>query len=267
LQSREGIVLGETISDRGLWVRRAGSGDRLLVLLHGMGANGAAWSRLLPILDSHWPGRVLVPDFRGHGRSVAAGPYGMDAHAADVAALVAGEKAQSVILIGHSFGGAVAARAASDRFGVPAQHVVAIGVKIRWSEPEIARAHELARRPARSFAAREEAVERYLKISGLAGLADPASEAAAAGVLGEPGAWRVAVDPGVFAAVGPSVPAILQSCTVPLHLAAGENDPMVSLADLRTIDPTAIAFAGRGHSVHWEAPQEVWEFIASMVAL
>jgi pimeloyl-ACP methyl ester carboxylesterase len=170
------IVPDRSLSDRGLWVRRAGSGGGALVLLHGMGANGAVWSRLLPVLASRWPGRVLIPDLRGHGRSVHRGPYGIDTHAADVSALVAGEAARSVVLVGHSFGGAVAALAASGRFRVSAQHVVAIGVKIRWREDEIARAQEMARRPARSFSTREEAVERYLKISGLAGLADPASE-------------------------------------------------------------------------------------------
>src|SRR5437763_15984921 len=230
------------MSDRGLWVRRRGSGDRVLVLLHGMGANGAVWSRLLPLLDSRWAGRVLVPDLRGHGRSVREGPYDMDTHAEDVAALVADANARSAILVGHSFGGAVAALAASDRFRVPARHVLAIGVKIRWSDEEISRALELARRPARSFATREEAIERYLKISGLSRLADPASDEAAAGVIGEAGAWRVAVDPRVFEAVGPSVPEILQSCAAPLHLAAGENDPMVRLDDMRAIDPAATIF-------------------------
>ena len=251
----------QSFSDRGLWLRRGGSGDRVLVLLHGMGANGTVWSRLLPILDSRWPGRVLIPDLRGHGRSVRQGPYGMDTHAADIAALIAGEKAQSVMLVGHSFGGAVAALAASARFGVSAQQVLAIGVKIRWSADEIARAQEMAGRPARSFSTREEAIERYLKISGLSGLVDPASEAASAGVAGEPGAWRVAMDPRVYAAVGPSVPAILKSCAAPLHLAAGENDPMVTRDDMRGIDPAAVTFAGRGHNVHWEAPEAVWEFV------
>ena len=257
----------QSLSDRGLWLRHGGSGDPVLVLLHGMGANGAVWSRLLPILETRWSGRVLVPDLRGHGRSVQQGPYGMDTHAADIAALVAGEKAASVTLVGHSFGGAIAALAASDRFGVPAQHVVAIGVKIRWNEDEITRAQEMARRPARSFLTREEAIERYLKISGLAGLADPASEAASAGVAGEPGAWRVAMDPRAHAAVGPSVPAILKSCAAPLRLAAGENDPMVMPEDMRAIDPAAITFAGRGHNVHWEAPETVWEFVEAIIAL
>src|SRR5436309_1858418 len=134
------------MSDRGLRVQRGGSGDRMLVLLHGMGANGAVWSRLLAILELRWSGRVLIPDLRGHGRSVQQGPYAMEAHASDIAALTACEQAGSVILLGHSFGGAVAALAASGRFGVRARHVIAIGVKTRWSDEEIARAQEMARR-------------------------------------------------------------------------------------------------------------------------
>jgi pimeloyl-ACP methyl ester carboxylesterase len=42
---------------------------------------------------------------------------------------------------------------------------------------------------------------------------------------------------------------------------------MVRLDDMRAIDPGAIAFAGRGHNVHWEAPEAVWEFIRGVVAL
>jgi pimeloyl-ACP methyl ester carboxylesterase len=260
-------VADHSFSDRGLWVRRGGSGERLLVLLHGMGANGAVWSRLLPILHSHWSGRVLVPDLRGHGRSVQQAPYGIGMHAADIAALIAGEASASVTLVGHSLGGAVAALVASGLYGTSAHVVMAIGVKICWTEDEIDRAREMARRPMRSFASREEAIERYLKISGLSGLADPASEAALAGIMGEPGAWRVAMDPRVYAAVGPSVPAILKSCAAPLHLAAGENDPMVTRDDMRAIDPAAVTFAGRGHNVHWEAPEAVWDLVRGIVTL
>jgi pimeloyl-ACP methyl ester carboxylesterase len=254
-------------SHRELWARRLGSGDRVLVLLHGMGANGTVWSRMLPILQARWRGRILVPDLRGHGRSPQESPYDMDAHAGDLAALLASANARSAILLGHSFGGAVAALAASDRFGARAQHVIAIGVKIRWTEQEISRAQEMARRPSRSFATHADALERYLKISGLAGLADPDSEAARAGVVGEAGGWRLAVNPRVFEAVGPSVPAILRSCATPLHLAAGEKDPMVTLDDMRAIDPSAVTFPGRGHNVHWEAPEVVWEFVERITAL
>jgi len=260
-EPENGIVTDEGSTARGLWVRRGGSGERLIVLLHGMGANGAVWSHLVPILHARWRGRFVIPDLRGHGRSVQQGPYGIGTHAADLAALIAEETAGSVVLVGHSLGGAVAALAASGLYGIAPRAVAAIGVKLRWSEDEIDRAREMARRPARSFQRREEAVERYLKISGLSGLADPGSDAALAGVTGEPGDWRVAMDPRAYAAVGPSVPAILKACAAPLRLAAGANDPMVALADMRAIDPGAVAFPGLGHNVHWEAPEVVREFL------
>ena len=100
---------------RSLHVESGGAGRRLLVLLHGLGANGVVWRRLVPILEAHWQGRWTAPDFRGHGRSPYEGPYGYAAHAADVAALIAGE--DEVTLLGHSFGGVVAALVGTGWYG------------------------------------------------------------------------------------------------------------------------------------------------------
>jgi pimeloyl-ACP methyl ester carboxylesterase len=238
-----------------------GGGRRLLVLLHGLGANRAVWRRLIPVLEARWQGRWMAPDFRGHGRSPYEGPYGYAAHAADVAALVAGE--DDVILLGHSFGGVVAALVGTGWYGPVARGVLAFGVKIDWTAEEIAKAGELARRPARAFASRFDAIERYLKVSGLYGLMDPESEDAAAGVTGTDGDFRVAMDPRVYAAVGPSIERILRLCEAPLRLAAGANDPMVPLKAMQRIDPEAIVFEGAGHNVHWEAPEQVWRFVES----
>ena len=47
------------LTDRGIWVARGGAGDRLLVLLHGMGANAGVWERLLPLIEGSWRGRWL----------------------------------------------------------------------------------------------------------------------------------------------------------------------------------------------------------------
>ena len=101
------------LTERGIWAARGGRGERLLVLLHGMGANASVWERMLPLIEGAWRGRWLAPDLRGHGRSVRDGPYGFGMHAADVAALIAPEPPDSVTLVGHSFGGAVAALVAS----------------------------------------------------------------------------------------------------------------------------------------------------------
>jgi pimeloyl-ACP methyl ester carboxylesterase len=244
-----------------LHLHAGGAGDRLLVLLHGLGANGAVWRRLVQIIEARWQGRWLAPDFRGHGRSPYRGPYGYAAHAADVAALIADRNASDVTLLGHSFGGVVAALIGTGWFGPRVREVLAFGVKIDWTDDEVNKARELAARPARSFATRDEAVERYLKVSGLYGLVDPASDDAGAGVVGTDGGFRVAMDPRIYRAVGPSIERILRLCEAPLRLAAGARDPMVSLATMQRIDPAAIVFEGAGHNVHWEAPELVWRFV------
>jgi pimeloyl-ACP methyl ester carboxylesterase len=250
------------VTERGIWAARGGGGEPLLVLLHGMGANAGVWERLLPLIAGSWRGRWLAPDLRGHGRSARQGPYGFGAHAADVAGLIEAEAPGPVTLVGHSFGGAVAALVASGWFGPRVRDVAAFGVKIEWSPDEIARAHELAERPAPVFATRDEASRRYLRIAGLAGLADPASATAAVGVTGTDGRFQVAMDPRAYGAVGPSVEGLLRIAAAPLRLAAGDRDPMVTLEQMRRFDPGARVFAGVGHNAHWEAPERVWDFIA-----
>jgi pimeloyl-ACP methyl ester carboxylesterase len=250
----------EYVSDHGLMVSRGGSGERLAVLLHGLGANRAAWSRMTDIADRHWPGRWIAPDFRGHGQTLMQGQFGYGAHAADIAALIKDEDAGNVTLVGHSFGGVVAALAGAGLFGPAVKDIAAFGVKIVWTADETAKAHEMASRPAKSFATRDEAIERALKLAGLFGLADPEAEVAAAGVVADGAGWRVAMDARVYGAVGPSVPDLLRLAPQ-LRLAAGEKDPMVTLADMRAIDAAARTFPSAGHNAHWEAPAAVWDFV------
>jgi pimeloyl-ACP methyl ester carboxylesterase len=249
------------VTERGIWAARGGEGAPLLVLLHGMGANAEVWERLLPLVARHWPGRWLAPDLRGHGRSAREGPWGVAAHAADVAGLIASEPPGAVTLVGHSFGGAVAALVASGWFGPRPRDVAAFGVKIEWTPDEIARARELAARPAPVFATRDEATARYLRISGLAGLALSSSATATVGVTAADGGFQVTVDPRAHGAVGPSVAGLLRLAEAPLRLAAGARDPMVTLEQMRRLDPAARLLDGAGHNAHWEAPERVWAFI------
>ena len=72
-----------------LFAERGGKGERLLVLLHGLGATAAVWHPFIEVLDREWNGRWLAPDFRGHGRSMKEGPYNFEQHAKDVGALTA----------------------------------------------------------------------------------------------------------------------------------------------------------------------------------
>jgi pimeloyl-ACP methyl ester carboxylesterase len=253
-------MASEFISERGLSVMHGGSGEPLVVLLHGLGASRAVWARMIGIAEEHWPGRWMAPDLRGHGRSAYKSPFGYGVHAADVADLIAEEPGDNVTLVGHSFGGVIAALTGSGWFGPRPRDVAAFGVKIVWTTEETAKAQELATRPARTFATREDAIDRFLKLSGLFGLVDPASETAASGVSGGDNEWRVAMDPRVYGAVGPSVSDLLRLSST-LRLAAGAKDPMVSLGQMRAIDPAARAITGAGHNAHWEAPAQVWDFI------
>jgi pimeloyl-ACP methyl ester carboxylesterase len=244
-----------------LFAERGGDGDRVLVLLHGLGATAAVWRSFQKILAREWEGRWLAPDFRGHGRSIKSGPYTFEQHARDVAALLESETGQNVILLGHSFGGVIAALTASGDFGVTPQRALAFGVKIRWSEDEKNKAFDLAKRPAKIFSTREEAVDRYLKMAGIFGLVDPKSSDVDAGIAAADGGWKVAQESATFSAVEQSVPNALLRAKPPVLLAAGAKDPMVTLTDMQAIDANAVLLEGAGHNVHVEAPEKVWQFV------
>ena len=69
---------------------RGGSGERLLVLLHGLGATRHVWHPMLQSAPpAQWSGTWLAPDLRGHGQSGPAQNYPLGCHASDVAELIA----------------------------------------------------------------------------------------------------------------------------------------------------------------------------------
>jgi pimeloyl-ACP methyl ester carboxylesterase len=245
----------------GIAYASGGSDGPLLLLLHGLGATGAVWARLLAQFQDAWPGRWAAPDLRGHGLSLAEAPYGFGVHAADMAELAAELEAPSVTVLGHSFGGVVGAVLGSGWYGVGVDRVVALGVKIEWTEDEISRAQAMARRPPQVFGSAADAAERHLKLAGLRELVDPAEPVARAGVKVVDGGWVAALDPRAFGAVGPSVETVLSRCAAPLRLAAGSGDAMVGLDVMRRVDPAAVVIEGAGHNAHYETPDKVWALL------
>jgi pimeloyl-ACP methyl ester carboxylesterase len=233
-----------------LRVRRGGgdggSGPTVL-LLHGLGATGEVWDGLVDLLPGAW----VVPDLPGHGGSAPLPAYTFPDVAAAVADLV--DPAGTVVL-GHSFGGVVGLQLAA-RPGVRA--VVGLGIKVAWSPEELSRAAALAAREPVSFATREEAVARHLKVSGLAGLVDPDAPAAAAGVVADGGGYRLAFDQRAFAVGEPGVAALVGASPVPVVLARGEHDTMVSAAELAELVPDPVDLPGLGHNAHVEDPAAV----------
>jgi pimeloyl-ACP methyl ester carboxylesterase len=48
-------------------------------------------------------------------------------------------------------------------------------------------------------------------------------------------------------------------------MATGANDPMLSEARMRSMDPAGRVFAGCGHNGHVERPDLVWDWVESVI--
>lgn len=254
----------ETDTINGMHVRRGGSGDAVLVLLHGLGANGDVWNPMLPLIEAEWRGRWLAPDFRGHGRSAPSSVYSIGGYAADIASLLSPN--DDIVIAGHSMGGLVALMLATGWFGVRVRHAAVFGLKIDWTEQEKAKCQQLADASVRWFDSEAEAIERYLKVSGLIGLVGPDSAEARSGVTSDGGRYRMAVDPKTNGVVGPDTTAIIRAVDAPFQLAIGTKDVIVSQAETLANDSNAQVFEGLGHNAHVENPQAVWRYVLASLA-
>jgi pimeloyl-ACP methyl ester carboxylesterase len=238
--------------EAGLRVHQGGSGEPVLLLLHGMGATGDVWERWRPLLAQRWPGRWLAPDLPGHGGSPPLPAYTFASLAAAVAGIT-GAGAPTVVL-GHSLGGVVGLALAGGGSGVPVQAVIGLGIKVAWTEQELDRAQIAARRPPAWFDSRDEAAARYLRISGLAGLLNADDPAVDAGLREQHGRWRLAMDPGAFAVGAPDMAQLLARTWAPVTLARGEHDAMNTDEQLTRFGVPTVTLPGLGHNAHVQSP-------------
>ncbi len=243
-----------------LEANRGGEGSRLLVLLHGLGATRKVWTKF--VAANRWTGRWIAPDLRGHGASAHAEDYSLNAHATDVAELVRG--AEEIVVLGHSMGGVVALALASGSFGIAPARVFGLGVKVHWNDDELAGMRKMAATPARLFESRNDAVARYLKVSGLTGLIAPDSAEALSGVTQSGDSWRLACDPATASIGPPPMEALMAKAEAPIHLACGATDAMVSRAQLAAYDRNAHQIAA-GHNAMVENPSAVWNWIDELL--
>ncbi|MFM9034356.1 MAG: alpha/beta fold hydrolase [Mycobacterium sp.] len=80
-------------------------GPARVLMIHGLTGRGARWHDLA---GRHLPDiAVLAPDLIGHGHSTWAAPWTIDANVAALATLIEKEADGPVLVVGHSFGGAV----------------------------------------------------------------------------------------------------------------------------------------------------------------
>lgn len=218
------------------------------LLLHGLGATGAVWRGA----DG------TAPDLPGHGGAAWDAPYSFTRHAEAVLPLLGDEP---VTVIGHSMGGVVGlvlAAMAPDRV----RQVVGLGIKVSWPPEDVARAAAMADRPVATYDTRAEAVDRFLRVSGLVGLVpadDPLVDGAVVdrSAVGEGSGWRLAQDPRTFGVGVPDMAALLAAVACPVVLARGEHDPMVSHEQLAALVADPVTMPGLGHNAHVEDPAAV----------
>ena len=238
-----------------IWSRTVGStSGPLLVLLHGLGATAEVFAGVEQVLADTWSGGWLAVDLPGHGRSEWDPPYTFARHADAVRVLLPHDR--DVILLGHSMGGVVALELADGSVPLPTA-VVGFGIKVDWPEDHVAGAARLAARPVSHFATRQEALDRSLRLAGLTGLVDAADPTADAGVVATAEGWRVAQDPATFGVGTPDMAGLLERAVCPVVLARGENDQMVSDADLRALVRDPATLEGLGHNAHVQDPAAV----------
>ena len=244
-----------------LWVQRGGADDGpLVVLLHGLGHTAQVWRGVTDLLPGGW----LTVDLPGHGRSPSAGEYMFDRVAAEVATVLRGDR--PVTVVGHSFGGAVALALAAVHPQVEA--VLGFGIKVVWTEEELATMRARATRPPKIFGTEGEALAAFVRFAGLDGVVAADSEVARSGVTEVDGGYRLAADPATMAVSAPNMPALLAGARAGARavLACGEHDHLVSPEQLRALDPDAVVVPGVGHNFHVTHPHALAELVATVGA-
>src|SRR5688500_16553728 len=91
------------VSGGRLRVARWGRGPNVAIGAHGITGSSMGWSVVGRHLDDDWT--LLAPDLRGRGESRdLPGPFGLEAHADDLAAVASHVGAEQFVLAGHSMG-------------------------------------------------------------------------------------------------------------------------------------------------------------------
>jgi lipase len=124
-----------------------------LLALHGLTGHGGRWRHLARTRLPQF--RVVAPDLRGHGRSNPLPPWTLEQHAADLLAVIDGYGMDTVPVLAHSFGAAIAfhlVRLAPGRLSRLVLLDPAVGVNPTF-------ALEQASVPARTFADQREAFQ------------------------------------------------------------------------------------------------------------
>jgi pimeloyl-ACP methyl ester carboxylesterase len=239
-----------------LWTESGGRHGPRFVFLHGSGACTAAWDSVVARLpeDRQWTSM----DLPGHGRSDRLPRYTTGAIAAAVAAHL--DPDEQLVLVGHSLGGLIGLAVADPIFGLDVRAVVGLAIKVTWTEEELVLRNSRLGKPPRIFATRQEALDRFARVSGLSEATDFLStDRLLAGVRETDDGFVLSHDPAT-AAVPPLTPqrvfAQVGLAEAPVLLACGDQDATTSPTEMGGLGEVR-ALAGAGHNLHLSHPDAV----------
>jgi pimeloyl-ACP methyl ester carboxylesterase len=282
---REGYVPGGATR---FWVREAGRGDDVVLLLHGFPLDGSSWTAVASqLVDAGW--RVVAPDVKGVGRTIAAdGDYDPQTLADEVSQLIRNLHVRKALLVGHDWGGAIALATAFRHAGRVSGVVMAgapyrqLDLRHAWHIalanlpvlPELA--FRLLPRPLVAAALRLQTRRRGV-------LDTPGVDAAATAVAADPSGWlhyyrtlsRAAIQQSLVRRVRHRLPVLRDpprphALRLPALVVWGERDPVFPLhlgrrvardlgVDLQVVPDV-------GHHLQLEAPEALAEAVQRFAA-
>ena len=280
-----------TVAGRRLHYLDVGTGDRVFILIHGMGGRWQNWLENIPGLAEH--GRVLVLDLPGFGHSQPPeGRVTIEGFADVAAELVRSLGIGRGVFVGHSLGGQVALRVGS-RHPDLAEAVVSVGGAIYQFADVLARRGMLRltlTRPRETAASVAEVLtaglrspvwlRRSIASSSLLRrvflapyVLHPAALRADAAALIIDGAGASGVYPTVRAVARSNLRASVKGVTCPILSLAADSDRITPLRDTYTFQrefPHAhtVVLEGCGHMLMLERPRafnaELLSFVAAL---
>lgn len=240
-----------------------GSGDEVIIFVHGLASSKGAWKEVLELLPKEYHAYAL--DQRGHGQSERPGSYKLTEFVEDIYAFSQELGIKRFTLVGHSMGGKIGMKFALDHpdllkalvlvcpapaFAFPPDQVPAIndGMKMMLATPE--------------------SIRRYIEweISGR-----PVSEERIIDMIND----MSSIDPAAIEGCGVFLYSLnlipqLGDIETPTMIVAGAEDKSITLDIAR---PTADAIKGSrlevlensSHFLTLETPQELVDLLTSFI--
>ena len=242
------------------YYEESGSGPPL-VLVHGLGASTALWSKVAPPLAEEF--RVVGYDLRGSGRTLASGDMTLDALVGDLRRLIERLGLGPSLVMGHSIGGSVALAHAAAH---PEQVRAVVGIGAPSELPEAGR-EGMRTRVEAVEAGGMEAVAETVATNGMAPSfreAHPAELQRFVSMLEENDPTAYAAFCRLVAAV--EIVASLGQIAAPVLLVAGALDAVVppdanAANAARIPNARAVTVDDSAHLLPWEKPDALLEIV------